>query len=182
MIPAFTCNGLLPPFVGDLTVSTGHSPYLSTMEGVVDRFATSRQRCSILEGFLNFRSALHGAGMINGIQWLDGSFVEARTPDHPGDIDVITFYALARPEEAAFLANNKPLVRSSETKRQFKVDAFFVSLLQNPAITVSQTTFWYGLFGHQKGTGVWKGMVQVPLPATPDADVGARALLATRAT
>lgn len=33
------------------------------------------ERITILEGFLRFRQKLNEEGIINGVQWLDGSFI-----------------------------------------------------------------------------------------------------------
>lgn len=116
--------------------------------------------------------------MDDGIQWIDGSFVENRTVE-PNDVDVITFHALAPAAEAAFVSDNRSLVDPRATKAAHLVDAYFVSLLSDPRHTVRETSYWYGLFSHQRVTERWKGIIQVSL-ASPDADTSARAILAAR--
>lgn len=52
------------------------------------------ERRELLKGLLEFRSELHRIGLVDGIQWLDGSFienVEEIEGRHPKDIDVVTF-------------------------------------------------------------------------------------------
>jgi hypothetical protein len=176
MIPPFNAHEVLPPFLGTPTQRSGRSPFLATIDEVVDRFATSDRRRSILTGLLNFRTSLRAAGMVVGNQWLDGSFVENR-PTEPNDVDVVTFHELAPADEAAFASANLALVRSSATKAAYMVDAYFVSLRSLGA--VADATYWYGLFSHQRVTERWKGILQVPL-ASSDDDGPARALLAKR--
>lgn len=83
--------GLLPPVN---PTSAERSPYPVALLDVILRFATSPERCKVLKGFLDYRAALHGMGLVNGFQWLDGSFteqVETLERRSPRDIDVVTF-------------------------------------------------------------------------------------------
>jgi hypothetical protein len=77
VIPAWNATGVLPPIrpaaPGN---SPDRSPYAVDLVSLIDRFATSQERMNILDGLLRFRAALHGAGMVSGFQWLDGSFKE----------------------------------------------------------------------------------------------------------
>lgn len=95
MIPTFNISGVLPPFVGESpTVKAAMSPYLTTMSAIVGRFATSVERKKILAGLLAYRAALRNLGLVNGFQWIDGSFVEdiENTQNRPpADVDVVTF-------------------------------------------------------------------------------------------
>lgn len=176
MIPPFNLHGLLPPFVGHPADLDDRSPYQSTMEEVVSRFATSDRRREILRGLLDYRAALRAAGM-DGYQWLDGSFVEDRGAE-PNDVDVVMFHTLSPADTAAFVAARPDLADPRQIKAAFKVDAYYVDLSQPQTWeTVTYSVYWYGLFSHQRGTERWKGMVQVPL-ASADDDAAARALLA----
>jgi hypothetical protein len=63
------------------------------MSDVVLRFGNSPERIAILDGLLSYRLALTTAGMVDGFQWLDGSFtedVETLQRRSPNDIDVVT--------------------------------------------------------------------------------------------
>ena len=90
-IPAFTIDGVLPPFVGPLGpggAPEDMSPYLVTALEVVSTFGTTPERKAILLGWLNHRASMRAAGIVRGFQWLDGSFVEDK---QPRDLDVVTF-------------------------------------------------------------------------------------------
>ena len=177
MIPPYTPHGILPPFLAEPTDPVGRSPYDATIDEVIARFSTSPRRRTILAGFLDFRAALRAAGMTTGAQWLDGSFVEDRGTE-PKDVDVVTFHMLAPADDAAFAAGHPELSRAKLTKASFTVDAYFVPLCgTNRWSVVPVTSYWYGLFSHQRVTERWKGMVQVRLES-PDDDAGARAALA----
>lgn len=77
MIPAWNMAGVIPPIrPGQPGESLDRSPYIASLTTVVDRFALSPERLKILNGLLNYRSALHALGLTNGFQWLDGSFME----------------------------------------------------------------------------------------------------------
>ncbi|WP_404990779.1 DUF6932 family protein [Cupriavidus pauculus] len=126
-IPAWNAMLVLPP-VNDLDpVSPDRSPYEVSVHSVVMRFATSWQRCQILRGFLNFRAALHAAGITSGFQWLNGSFsenVEILEARNPRDVDVVSFFD----DPNGDLAQNFPagLADHDEVKKQFLVDSYWV--------------------------------------------------------
>lgn len=90
--------------------SVERSPYRVMLTDVVVHFATSSERRQILRGWLGYRAALHGMGLTDGFQWLDGSFLEqVETPESrpPQDMDVVTFlnppasFAPTQPQIAA---------------------------------------------------------------------------------
>ena len=70
-IPAWTAEGVLPPINASQPVSPERSPYVVSLADYVLRFGTSPERRAVIAGFLNYRAALHGAGLIHGFQWLD---------------------------------------------------------------------------------------------------------------
>jgi hypothetical protein len=170
MIPGFTLSGILPPFVGsDPTVRAGNSPYVASMSEVVNRFATSIPRIDILKGLLAYREQLRLIGVASGFQWLDGSFVEnseVTRGQPPGDLDLVTF--AARP--TSDISNWNALINSRldlfdplQAKSKYKCDAYFVDLLKRPDLIVTDTAYWHGLFGHQRATAMWKGLLVVPI-------------------
>src|SRR5437868_13267322 len=96
-IPAWTAEGVLPPIAVAEPTSTLRSPYVVRLSKVVLSFGTNPERRAILEGLIEYRAALHAAGLVRGFQWLDGSFleqVELLESRPPNDIDVVTFYRL----------------------------------------------------------------------------------------
>ena len=185
LIPAFNIGGVLPPFLGpepgrDVAEA---SPYECTSEELVDRFLTSNQRGRLLFGLMNFRAALRAAGVIDAMQWIDGSFtenVESRGLE-PGDVDVVTF--LYRPKAVRDDANWGQFVATHQggflnraaNKAAYACDTMFVDMNVLPHLIVEQAAYWNGLFSHQRRTFQWKGMLCVGLGPNDD---GALAKLA----
>lgn len=180
-IPAFNVSGVLPPFVGDTpVVPAAMSPYPTTMSALVRRFATSKERLEILVGLLNYRTALRSIGIVDGFQWIDGSFVEHAEQTRnrpPADVDIVTFAIRPTGDPAAWrtlVADNPALFAPPRSKQTYRCDAYFVDLGRNPALIVNDTRYWFGLFSHQRNTSLWKGMLAVDLVSDDDE---ARALL-----
>ena len=94
-IPPFNVSGVLPPFLANPVDQAGTSPYRTTLVKLVERYGTTQRRLQILWGFLAYRQALMNAGLTQGFQWLDGSFLEdiERTAGRPpGDLDLVNFF------------------------------------------------------------------------------------------
>jgi hypothetical protein len=149
------------------------APYEVTLSQVVERFATSLERCDILDGYIKHRAELHKMGLTVGFQWLDGSFsedIEMLEQRAPRDIDVVTF----TPADDSFLLGLTTeqidlLGNQKKIKTDYKVD-FYVQSLSDPVDTlVSMTTYWYSMWSHRR-TGQWKGFVKVDLSPSLDAD------------
>ncbi|MBB5040279.1 DUF6932 family protein [Prosthecobacter dejongeii] len=178
-IPAFDHNGVIPPHLGDPTVALDVSPYPCTTVDLVKRFATSTDRCAILNGLLQFRNRLRQEGLINAFQWLDGSFledIEAIQKRPPRDLDVVTFYwgydrAFQQKLFGSFPEAYKPVL----AKASFKLDHYSVDAGYHPKVTVEQTRYWSQLFSHNR-TGVWKGMLKLEVDTALD-DAAALTLL-----
>lgn len=192
MIPGFTVNGYLPPFVGSSPADQGgRAPFAVTIVDVIDRYATSPERLLILDGLLRYREALHRIGLVSGFQWIDGSFSEAIEIIEgrpPNDVDVVTFFhrpASATSDSAwqVFQQHNQTaldtLFSPSLAKHHFKCDAYPVELDMGPMSLVSFTHYWFGLFSHRRQSFEWKGLIEVPLfDAVRDSE--ARQLLIAR--
>lgn len=171
-IPPFDHAGVLPPHLGDAIAPGDRSPYASTMEVVVARFATSQDRREILRGLLDYREALRTElGIAAGVQWLDGSFVEdverveARPP---GDVDVLT---IARfPPLSSLTAPQRELLASERTKARFRCDAYPLDLDRISSVEqlLARVTYWFSLFSHRRD-GRWKGLLAVAIDAGDDA-------------
>lgn len=153
------------------------SPYQATMTEVVRRFATSPERVAIIEGLLAYREKLTSLGIVDGFQWIDGSFVEnveVLRGRAPADVDVVTF--ARRPSHVAddaawvvFFKSNLDVFVPAQAKAQFSCDAYFVDLNKKPEIVVDDTRYWFGLFSHQRTSALWKGMVAIPLSSDDQA-------------
>lgn len=126
-IPDWTAEGVLPPLdVGNPTGSN-RAPYAVSLYDLVVRFGTTPERCSILDGYLRHRAALHANGYEVGFQWLDGSFmedVETLEGRPPRDMDVVSF---VHPPGAANTApGDQDALDHAAAKSRFKVDSYFV--------------------------------------------------------
>ena len=155
------------------------SPYPVSLVEFVERFGTTGPRCVLLSGLLAFRHELHSAGLVNGFQWMDGSFVENKElieGSQPKDIDCVTFYDLPVEDDEYVYSNFSKTFDRKRVKEQLGVDSVVVLNLRMPTMNlVRATTHYYSLFSHQRNRE-WKGFVQVKL--SPEDDVAASAALA----
>lgn len=172
-IPNWNAQGVLPPNDPIDPTSAERSPYTVSLTDFVLHFGTTEKRQTILKGFLDFRAALHAAGLGDGFQWVNGSFLEnIETIENrsPADMDVVTFFYLPPGEtQRSFASTHPDLFKHADTKTRFHVDAYFVPLDDNPpAHLVESSAYWYSLWSHRR-SGQWKGFLQIDLSATDDA-------------
>ncbi len=150
-IPQWNAHGVLPPINLASPTSLDRSPYNVTLTDLIHRYATSRQRKNILNGFLNFRHELHNLGLVQGFQWLDGSFlenIELIEERSPNDIDIVTFYCLpSNVTQITLLDSNPRLFNSKHTKKDFLVDAYFVQLNTNNNKALIRNAIYWNTFG-----------------------------------
>ena len=180
-IPAFTIDGILPPYVGphgpggapeDMT------PYVVSATEVVATLGISSQRQIILRHWLNHRAALRRIGFTRGYQWLDGSFVEQKDPQ---DLDVVTFtyrptHAKDNTALSALITANIDIFYRPLVKKAFMLDAFFLDFEGSAEALVSVSRYYLGLFSHRRGDDLWKGMLQVRLEDVTDDQTALSAL------
>jgi hypothetical protein len=183
-IPAFTISGALPPYLG-ITASESAlmSPYETSLAKIASKLCNSTERKTILRGLLTYRQQLARIGLISGFQWLSGSFmedIETLEKRPPNDVDVVTF--CHRPAHAAddtawqlFNTVNLSLLHPASVKTAFRCDSYFVDLNLPPSTVVERARYWFGLYSHRR-SGLWKGLLQVPLNVTQD-DVDASKLV-----
>ena len=178
MVPSFNLSGVLPPYMGHSPAApSGLSPYDASMKDLVVALGTSADRAAILRGFLALRAELSALGITNGYQWCAGSFcedIERLEGRSPADIDLVTFFV--RPAHVnddaaweAWVKANAQIFDPRRAKVDYRCDAYFVDA--NIAVTeiINQVTYWHGLFGHQRKTHMWKGLLRIPL-VSDDAD------------
>lgn len=175
--PNWNNQGIVPPIPADPQFATAHprSPYVVSLMDVVQRFSDTPKRIEILHGFLRYRAALHGAGLTQGFQWLDGSFLEDKErmiKQDPKDIDVATFYHLPAGLTQAHLNKSDPLTFGPDgvaRKAHYFVDAYLISLGMSPVERlVAQSHYWYGVFSHSRRNFLWKGFLQIDLASGED--------------
>jgi hypothetical protein len=141
------------------------TPFRASLDELVRRFALSRERHRILEGFFAFRVRLHELGLVAGFQWIGGGFIELRERE-PDDIDVVTFFRrpaawTTREDEERIVRAAPEVFTSKGAAARFRCDAFFVDL--GSPDHVRWAAYWCGLHSHHADTEAWKGFLQVPL-------------------
>ncbi|MCA9091292.1 MAG: hypothetical protein KDA90_21970 [Planctomycetaceae bacterium] len=167
-IPPWTPTGVLPPVNDADPVGPDRSPYQVSLVDIVLRFATSRERRQILDGLLRFRRELHSTGLVEGFQWIDGSFLEAvETLERraPKDVDVVTF--VEPPADFAISDRVKAILNHDSVKRHYFVDHYFVELTLPSKNLVEQSTYWSSLWSHRRSMQ-WKGFLQINLDPSED--------------
>ncbi|MBF0311758.1 MAG: hypothetical protein HQL56_19780 [Magnetococcales bacterium] len=168
VLPPWNEQGVLPP----VDVEDNRSPYQVSLWRFVARFNTSAERQSILKGLLNYRKELHAAGLVQGFQWVDGSFVEnvERLEGRPPrDLDVVTFFDLPSGWDQRALRGKFPnLFDRDRVKSSHSVDAYY-QLRKGSDLDrlIEQTTYWYGHLSHRRDDR-WKGFIQVDLSPEED--------------
>ncbi|MBW3519179.1 hypothetical protein [Flavobacterium sp. NKUCC04_CG] len=174
MIPYFDHNHVTPPHNGNPTDKSQLSPYQSNSLEFTKHFATSPERIEILKGFLNFRKKLNEAGVLEGFQWLDGSFtenIELREGRPPKDLDLVTLYnhSSLSNQQVKFIENNfTDFFDFEESKANYKLDHYPFNYVLDPLLTIDYSRYWIQLFSHNR-LGIWKGIIRVELN-TPDVD------------
>jgi len=176
VIPELNQSGVLPPFISEQgpTDPAGMAPYKTTISEFVLRYAHSPERRTIIRGLLEYRKKLRQVGILEGFQWLDGSFVESVELNRgrpPADVDIVTFSF--RPTNdlehwKKIVSGNTDLFFPSESKKKYQCDAYFVDLSTHPIHVVNNTRYWFGLFSHQRDSYLWKGMVEIPIVCDDD--------------
>lgn len=166
-IPGHRKDGTLPPHLGKRMVRRNVcAPYRASIAEVRERFGAGPARSALVAGWLELRRELHAYGLVQGFQWLGGSFVESG--EGPRDVDVVTFFVMPRAwkkdrEVRARAIESRPdLFRPTEAKARYGCDAYFTPLVMHPSM-FRQMTLWYALLGHDRETLGWKGFVEVDL-------------------
>lgn len=184
-IPSFDLRGLLPPFNGPDATTFDRSPYVAGMTELVQAFGTTPQRKSLLSNLITYRTLLASDGYQNGIQFIDGSFVEnieATAGRPPGDIDVFSLVNVPPKYLGAAGGTDwtttglrfwtEEVADRNKNKLRFSLDtyaALYEELAGSPSGLIRGVIYWYSLFSHQRNTLAWKGFVAVPLNPADDA-------------
>jgi len=175
--------GVIPPIDTADPTSPARSPYEMDIVRFVSIFALTPTRVKILKGFLNFRIALAKAGIVDGFQWIDGSFTEnieliGKRP--PNDVDVVTFFSFqSGDDDEAVYQRDPELFDQPTVKSKFMVDSYFEGLEAPGHYLVSRAVYWYSVWSHKRDLS-WKGFVQVPL--SPELDSAAMSILDSTVT
>ena len=168
-IPEWETNGLLPPvWPSESPVSLHRSPYQSSLIDFIEHFGTTLERLALLNNFLKYRTALNNLGIIQGFQWIDGSFVENvefLQNRSPHDIDVVTFYRIPPNEtQLSLFQKNEKLFTPDEVKKSFNIDSYMIEMER---WSIKNITYWYSLWSHTRH-GIWKGFIELSLAPSND--------------
>ncbi|MFC6122201.1 DUF6932 family protein [Citrobacter bitternis] len=170
--------GVIPPIEMTDPTSYARSPYKMDIVTFVSMFAITPQRMKILKGFVKFRTALSEVGLVDGFQWVDGSFtenVELIEKRPPNDVDVVTFFKFSDGDDDNSVINRNPSIFVHESvKKEFLVDSYFEGLDAPGHYLVERTVYWYSMWAHKRDLS-WKGFIQIPL--NPQLDKAAMAIL-----
>lgn len=146
------------------------SPYEVTAMEVATTLGHTDERKVILRSWLKHRAALRALGFVSGFQWLDGSFVEQKSPN---DLDIVTF--IYRPPAIQNARELERLLRANinvfgrdQVRAAYKLDFFSIDLDGTAEGLVHSSRYYMGLFSHRRGDDVWKGMLQVRLEDLAD--------------
>lgn len=165
-IPGFDHNNVIPPHLGDPRMPMLVSPFSTTTLELCQVLGFTAERRRILSKFLQFRLRLNENNIIQGFQWLDGSFlenIELTELRSPRDLDVVTFYAVESQDVQAEINNNfEEFFNSVIAKENYLLDHYVVDLLINPLSLVEHVKYWHQLFSHNRNR-VWKGMLKLEL-------------------
>lgn len=96
-IPDWDASGTIPACDDGDPLSRTRSPYSVSTWEFVRRFGSTAPRRRLLKGLLDYRAELNGAGITEGMQWIDGSFVEHvefLKGRPPADIDLVLLFAI----------------------------------------------------------------------------------------
>ncbi|EPK8553330.1 DUF6932 family protein [Pseudomonas aeruginosa] len=171
LIPLWNHQGIIPPIDESNPTSPVRAPYQTDMVQIVERYATTFERCDVLEGFLSHRAQIHRMGIASGFQWLDGSFmenVELLEGRHPNDMDVVMFADIPKAVEQALQPQDiQMLVDNPWIKENYKVDFYLLPLSESPETLIEMAAYWYSMWSHRRSMQ-WKGFLSVRLESGLD--------------
>ena len=176
-IPDWDHRGLLPPLLGEPTLAGSSPPFPVRLTETALRFADSLERRRLFLGFLDFRQALYDAGLTDGFQLVDGSYVEdtlQRRGRDPADIDLVTFFRTPQGKSQSEMLTSFPdLFDSRITKERYGVDAYFVGLDNEDQFYLTKAiAFWNNLWHHTR-EGERKGYLAIDLSNAEDTEARA---------
>ncbi|MGC7050606.1 DUF6932 family protein [Pseudomonas aeruginosa] len=171
LIPLWNHQGIIPPIDESNPTSPVRAPYQTDVVQIVERYATTFERCDVLEGFLSHRAQIHRMGIASGFQWLDGSFmenVELLEGRHPNDMDVVMFADIPKAVEQALQPQDiQMLVDNPWIKENYKVDFYLLPLSESPETLIEMAAYWYSMWSHRRSMQ-WKGFLSVRLESGLD--------------
>lgn len=152
-IPEWDSSGFLPPYTGGRLQPSSHPPYLVSLTDLVQRFGSTDRRRAILAGFLEYRAALHNAGLVRGFQWVNGGFITDTTGtgnSEPSDINVVTFYNLPTGYTQESLAAEFPApLNDHDVREKYHTDATMICLdTDGMFYLLKLAAYWNAIWSH----------------------------------
>jgi hypothetical protein len=157
------------------------SPFGATLQELVQYFAITPERITLIRDLMNYRDALYAAGVDDGFQWINGSFVEhvelqqwrGKDPKpNDIDIDIVTFYF--PPVDPP--SNLADLFDLTVTREKFNIDAYAITLGTELTTHMIHTiSYWQSMWSTRRRDHMPKGFIHVELD--PDNDPQARQAL-----
>jgi hypothetical protein len=179
-LPPFDMRGLLPPFNGGNPTEFDRSPYFCSMTELCLALGTTDHRKGLLRNLISYRALIASDEFIEGVQFINGSFVEnieINEGRNPSDIDVFSILvppakyvnapALWQSTGSAFWQNE--IIDNTKNKSRFSVDCYALMLnIRDLGNFLRQSLYWYSLFSHKRSNYEWKGFAAVPLNVVDD--------------
>jgi hypothetical protein len=179
-LPAFDARGLLPPVNSSDGTNENRSPYFCSMMELCFAFGTSAHRRGLLRNLIGYRALIASDDFVEGLQFVNGSFVEnieATEGRNPNDIDVFSLLmppakyvnspALWQQTGSAFWQNE--IADNPKNKNRFSLDVYGLMVdVGNLGLFLQRSLYWSSLFSHKRSNHDWKGFVAVPLNAADD--------------
>lgn len=164
----YTLRGVVPHHGDDWPYSLSMPPYPIALTEFARAFTYTPSRLALFTGLLHQRRLLKARG-INGVQWVNGSFVQSESlyGRDPEDIDLLTWVSCGSEEEFNRLVSE---IDGNELKRVTHCHSFFAPAI-NGAIPWPLAGYWLWLFGHtntskvvdEKDRGLAKGFFVIDL-------------------
>jgi hypothetical protein len=179
-LPPFDMRGLLPPVNGIDDTHPDRSPYFCTMTELCSAMGTSDHRKALLRNLIEYRALIASDDFVEGIQFINGSFVEnieVNEGRHPKDIDV--FSILMPPAKYVSTPSlwqttgsvfwQTEIADNPKNKARFSLDVYGLMVnVRNLGPFLQQSLYWYSLFSHKRSNHEWKGFAAVPLNMADD--------------
>jgi hypothetical protein len=157
------------------------SPYLYSIQELAQDFINGYpgfdevKRSKLIGGLLEYRRLLYSYGIINGFQWIDGSFVtnkELILNEAPNDIDVFSLLELPEGETQLSLAEKYPYLSDHiKIKKDLSLDTYVYFVDPNNVDyekIISNALYFHGIWTQYRHKPLHKGYIRVNL--SPDDD------------
>lgn len=166
-------QGFIPPVLDRNPAGKFRSPYSISLLDFYNLFSCiSAERLQLLNNFLQYREHLHTAGVVNGEQWINGSFlinIEKIDGRAPRDIDIVTFIYSYDSQNEEKISD----FMQSDIADSLKIDAYYLDYQgESPEVVIAQTTYWHSLWSQMRGNdGQWKGYLKINMNPQEDQDL-----------